>query len=82
MIWRIHLSEHTWYWFCELGNGWTAGVVDDSQVGWPKTKTHYRVFASSQMVHRDGPVCWYLTLPDAKEEALKLALTLAPCEVT
>lgn len=80
--WRPHRSENNvWHWFYTLPNGWTAMVIDDSQMGSPKKPTRYHVAAASKdTIHTERSV-EYLTLSDAKTEALKYAMKQIPTGV-
>jgi hypothetical protein len=71
--WRFKLTDRgAWLWFYDLGNGWSAGVADDSAVGDIARRTTYRVFASDRDRFIEGPE--YEKFADAKQHALELAM--------
>lgn len=65
------------YSFREIGDGWSAGVVDDSQIDPGVCKhTHYRIFAANKYQNVDGPNAWYMTLTGAREDAFEFVLKI------
>jgi len=74
--WQPYIrSFGVWSWAApELPNGWTPSVTDDSQMYAPKRPTSYTANASCRARLITHPQ-QFLSLEDAKREALLLALS-------
>lgn len=78
--WRSRYTEGgTWYWFFDVGEGWMACIVDDSQEAEPKRATSYRIFALSgaRELRPHETEESFKTLTEAKSEAIAFALGVA-----